>query len=484
MTNLKGNKLKILQSLEGFLKPKKNKIIFFSIISILIFWYAYDIGMFWENILFASETGNHLYSNGVFNWSLPNSIDTGHPPTFGFLMAIVWKIFEHELWVSHLVMLPFIIGLFYQLFRFILFYTKSNVISFLGFLLIILDPTLSTQLVLVNPEIILLFFFFLAFNSILYKQFYLKIMALFFLSIVSLRSMMLCGGVFLFEVFNQVYINKKRIKSLINTKFVLSYVIGSIPAVIYLVSHYIDKGWLISHSDSPWNNHRQFVSFKGFFKNIIVIIHRYSDFGRLFIYLFIGYSILKFKKKIFDVEFKQLILISITSVFFIVVISSFSRMPIGHRYFISSYVFLNFLSFIILIKLYKRRKIVYLSLLLLLITGNMWIYPREVSQGWDSTLAHLPYHKLRTKAIIYLDDNKIDIEDVATFFPNSKSINDIDLNNDLRKFSTFNGKNEYVFFSNVFNLTDNEYKRLDDDYILLKQFKKNNININIYKLKE
>jgi hypothetical protein len=484
MNNLKDNKINVLQSLDVFLKPKKNKIIVFSILSILIFWYAYDIGMFWDNVLFVSQSGNYLYNHSIFNWFVPNSLDAGHPPTLGFLSAIFWKIFGHHLWVSHLLMIPFTIGFFYQLFKFILFYTKSNVVSVFGFLLIIVDPTLSTQLVLVNPEIILLFFFFLAINSILNKQIYMKIIALFFLSILSLRSMMLCGGIFLFEVLNQIYINKKKIKSFFSIKFILSYLIGSLPAVLYLVWHYINKGWLFSFPESTWADHRHFVSLKGFFVNVIYMLHRYSDFGRLFIYLFLIFCIIKFKKKLFNNEIKQLVLLTLTSVLILMIVSLMSTNPFAHRYFIASYIVLNFLSFLILIKFFRRKQLVYTLLFLLLVTGNLWIYPREISQGWDASLAHLPYYKLRTKAIAFLDKNKININDVATFFPNLTTIDNIDLNNDLRTFSAFNGKNKYIFFSNVFNLSDHEYEKIDNDYIIIKQLRKNSIYIYIYKLKE
>ena len=60
---------------------------------------------------------------------------------------------------------PFINGsiyhcFFYQLFQFIKFYTKSNLYTFFAFLLILVDPTLSAQFVIVNPEIIQLFYSF------------------------------------------------------------------------------------------------------------------------------------------------------------------------------------------------------------------------------------------------------------------------------------------------------------------------------------
>ncbi len=480
---LKMAKLNFKKTSNIIFENSKSKFFIFTMLGVLIFVFSYNIGIFWDNILFVSKTGNYLYNNNIFNWNIPNSLDAGHPPFLGFLLAIFWKIFGHKLWVSHLLMIPFTIGLLYQIFRLAFFYTKSYFLSILSFILILSDPTLITQLILVNPEILLLFFFFLAINSILNNNYYLKVFALFFLSIISLRSMMLCGGIFIFEVLNLLYINKKKIKSIFTVKFFVGYLIASLPALSYLIIHYINKGWLISHPNSPWAGHRNMASIEDVFRNIIVLIHRYSDFGRFFIYIFIFFSILKFRKIIFVKNIKQLFLIAFLPVFIIVFTSIFSTNPFGHRYFLTSFILLNFLSFYILTNLYKHKKIIYILMLSFLISGNLWIYPRNIAQGWDSSLAHLPYHNLRKEAIHYLDKNNIKVQKVGTFFPNSTTIDNIDFNNDYRLFKHFNGENEYILFSNVYNLTDKEYNSIDNKYILIKSFSKNNIYVNLYKLK-
>ncbi len=461
---------------------KINRLIFFISLSILIFTISYNIGMFWDNVLFASKMGNHLYYTSIFNWYIPDSFDPGHPPLLGFLLAIFWNIFGHNLWASHLLMIPFTFGLFYQIHQFISYYIKSNLTVFFGFLLIIADPTLFTQFVLVNPEVIQLFFFFLVINSILYNRYYLKIIGLFFLSIITYRSMMLCAGVFFFEVLNNRIINKIKIRSIFSKKFISSYLIGSIPAVVYIVWRLIAKGWIMGHQNT-WETQGDYVSGFGFLKNVIILIHRYLDFGRIFLVTFIVFSIIKFKRKLLTNQIKQIFLLSITSIVIIIITSLITTNPFGHRYFIASYITLNLLAFIILQKFYKSKVIIYLILLIGLLSGNLWIYPRNIAQGWDASLAHLPYYNLRSEAIKYLDKEQIEIDSVASFFPNKTTINNIDLNEDLRSFKNFNGNNKYVFFSNIYNLSDDEYAKLDTKYIIIKQFKKNNIYINIYKLK-
>ncbi|PQB06509.1 hypothetical protein BST83_04525 [Polaribacter filamentus] len=119
-----------------------------------------------------------------------------------------------------------------------------------------------------------------------------------------------------------------------------------------------------------------------------------------------------------------------------------------------------------------------------LVSGNLWLYPREISQGWDATLAHVPYHSLRIEAIDYLNKEKIDVDKVASFFPNLTTLDNIDFRGDQRSFENFNTVNKYVFYSNVYNLTDSEYEILDTNYRILQEFNKNNITVIIYILKE
>lgn len=464
---------------------KKIKNIFFIFFGICLFIISNNNGMFWDNVLFASKMGNHLYFNSIFNWTIPNEFDPGHPPFLGFLLTIFWKIFGHKLWVAHFVMLPFIIGVFYQLFNFVTYFINRTIKQIFAFLLLIIDPTLSTQFVIVNPEVIIVFFFFLTLNGYLFKKNILKFIGLLFLSIISFRSMMLFGGFLLFDIYNKLYLEKKKIGSIFNFKFLLLYFLSSLPGLIYVVWRLLTKGWLQTHPNSPWASLWKVATPKIFFKNIITLIHRYLDFGRVFIFLFLVLSLFIFGKKIIkSTKNKQLLVLSITSVFFIILAVLFSTNAFGHRYFIVSFCCLNLLAFSILNSYYFKKKIIYTFLFLGLITGNLWIYPRTISQGWDATLAHVPYHSLRIEAINYLKDNKIKISEVATFFPNLNKLDHIDFSGNQQSFSKFTGKNKYVFYANVFNLTDEEYQILDKNYSRQKEFSKFNISIIIYTLKE
>ncbi len=231
---------------------KYNPILISTLIAILIFCFSYDFGMFWDNVLFASKMGNQLYENGLFNWRMPIEFDPGHPPFLAFLLAIAWKILGHSLWVSHLVMLPFVAGTIYQIHRLVFFYTKSNLASIAGLALILSDPTLSTSFVLVNPETIILFFFLLTMNGFLHDQKKLKFIGLVFLSLITFRSMMLFAGFFIFEILNQSVIKKGSLKELIKPKFLIFYLLAALPGIAYVSWRLLSVGWLQTHPDSPW----------------------------------------------------------------------------------------------------------------------------------------------------------------------------------------------------------------------------------------
>ena len=208
---------------------------------------------------------------------------------------------------------------------------------------------------------------------------------------------------------------------------------------------------------------------------------RYLDFGRIFIFSFLLISFFLFRNKIIQSEKnKKLILLEITSVFFIVVTILIATNAFGHRYFIVSYIALILLAFKILQEFYTKKRLIYVLLCLGLLTGNLWVYPKNISQGWNATLGHLPYHSLRLDAIDYLKEKHINIEEVASFFPNYNILDYIDFKGDKRSFSKFNGSNIYVFYASVYNLTEEEQKSLTKHYSVLKQFHKFNTTIKIY----
>ena len=142
------------------------KHLFFSILSLLILLVSHNNGFFWDNVTFGYKMGNHLFYNGLFDFHFPDEFDPGHPPFLAFILASSWKIFGKNLLVSHMALTPFVYGYFVQVFLFCKQFTKSKIQSYFAFLLVVLDPTMSAQLVLISPEVIQVFFFLLVVNNL------------------------------------------------------------------------------------------------------------------------------------------------------------------------------------------------------------------------------------------------------------------------------------------------------------------------------
>lgn len=465
------------------MKRKLIKASILLLISILIVFFSRNIGMFWDNVLFASKMGMHLYLNGPFNWNMPELLDAGHPPFLASIMALGWKVLGRSLEYSHYLMLPFIFGLLWQLYSFVSFFVAERKYQSWAFLFVLADPTLSSQLVLVNPEIIQLFFFFLALNSLLRQKSVLKVLSLAFLGIVSYRGMMLCAGIFLIELGNGIVIRKLSLKRILSLPLLIEYSVGALPALVFIGWRLITKGWIINNPAEIWGRAWDFNSvldfLRNFGRNIIIVVHRFGDFGRFIVLLFVIIA-LWLRRGNSNPKHTSLLIIGIFSTLLILISSLLIRNPIGHRYFIASYLSFSLLAFVIL-ENSKWCKSLYFILLLSLLGGNFLVYPAKIAQGWDASLAHLPYWNLRIDALEYLDDSKININETASFFPNLPEIDDIDLNGDKRKFLKFSGKESYVFCSNIYNLNDSDLELIDNYYTVLKQFKKRKVYINIYK---
>ena len=452
------------------------------IISIILFWDSKETGIFWDNVIFAGKMGNHLYEKGMLSWNFPNSFDPGHPPFLALILVSGWHVLGKSLFVSHLMLLPFVFGLLVQLYRLCEHYLYEPKYLILGFTLVIAEPTLTTHLMIINPELLILFFFFLATNALLKGNHKLKVLALCFLGVTSLRGMLLCGGFFLFEC-GILFLDKDLMKKSTLKRLVINYAIGAIPALLYIAGRLYFKGWVSSHPEFPWLEFRQPANLHQFLRNIVVLTHRYLDFGKVFIFLFLflAFIIVKpFKER----KIKEILLFAIIPTLPLIITSLREVNPMGHRYFMISYTgFILLAIYILSQQTWKYRSLIYGVLLIGLITGNFWIYPRDIAQGWDASLAHLPYYPLRKKAINYIDKNNISIHDVTTFSPNATIIDNVDLNNDKRSLAPFNENSKYVLYSNVYNLTDQELMLLDKHYKPLKTFEKNRIYVHLFRRK-
>jgi hypothetical protein len=467
------------------MQKHKTKFLIILFASLAIKVLSFNIGFFWDSVLLGSRVADFFHESGFGSWQLPVEMDSGHPPLFGYLLGFWWKIFGQTLASSHIFMMPFVFGVLWQLHLTAAYFFEKNSDRIFAMILVLADPTLSSQMVLINPDLPQLFFFLLALNGLLKGKNLLLGLGLAFLGLASFRGMMLCAGIFAIDFAITVFVRKEGFKSFISKTRVLTYLVGFLPAIIYIAWRYFFIGWIVtSPLDLQGEGHYHIASVGTIFRNLVVIAHRFLDFGRIFLFIFVaGIIVRNIKNNCASKEYLKLALIFVLSTSVIWLTSIFINNPLGHRYFIPSYIALGLLAYKMLLST-KWPRVWFVLLTFALLSGNLWVYPERIAQGWDSSLAHTNYWPARQEALNYMNDNGISPAQTGTFFPNITSNHKIMLDGNHEKFLGFTGEEDYAFYSNVFNLTDEEFLLIEKKYTPIKQFKKTRVKIVLYQKRD
>lgn len=459
-----------------------------SLLAFLLVFLNRGNGFFWDTVQLGSQHANFYHSNNFSHFLLPIDLDSGHIPTFGMYIALVWKIFGKTLEASHWAMLPFALGIVWQFNTLCQRFIPKKYAG-IALLMVFIDPSLMSQITLVSPDVPLVFFFLLALNSVFKNSRRLITIGVFCLFLTSMRGMMLSFCL----VFIDVYVNlgyknlltKEQLKKLAQRSFL--YLPALLLFIAFSVYHYQKTGWIGYHKDSPWANCFEKTDFKGFLFNIGLLGWRIVDFGRLGIWIVFGCLALKYKSLLLKEKKNQVLFFAfIVLLVFLPLNMLWAKNLMGHRYLIPIYLAFSLLTATLLfsgIVTHKLKTTLIFVWIIVIASGNFWVYPPKVAKGWDSTLAHLPYYNLRLEAINYIETNNIDFKDVDSFFPNYYSLADIDLKNDPRSFDNFTiGNNShYVFYSNIFNVDDEVYDYMMANYTAVKKFKRNQVYILLMK---
>ncbi len=468
------------------LKKESLKLIPFYLFLIILVIAVSKNSFFWDKDIIISKKAYWFYENN-FSLQLPNSIDTGYTPAMSLLLAFLWKIFGIKLQVGHYLMLPFSIGIIYQLYIFLRHFFRQEKYIILTLILIIIDTTLLSQVIVVSSDLVLAFFFFLSINSILNKKRNILYFSLIGLSLVHFRGVISCFIVLIFDyyIFKKEY-KKAWLKSLF--KIIPQYLPFLITYISYLIYHYKTTGWILKHEESPWAGSFETVNFNGFIRNILIVVWRLVDFGRLFLWIAGIYFLFHFINKKFKYDNNINLLLILITLAIIVNLPSmlFFNLLTGHRYFIIVYILLTVtVSYLIFEKNENKKlaRLFYIIILVGLISGNFWIYPDKIAKGWDATIAHIPYYQLRKKMINYIEEKGISFSDVGSEVPNTAGNKYIDLSDDERIFPLKNfTTHSYIFYSNIYNMfTDEEIDELKNNWILENEYKCIQVNVRLYK---
>ena len=451
------------------------------VLFLVLKFFTLDNCFFWDNVAGYSMPASYLLEHGLFSFVYPVNY-VSEPPLAHMYLAVLWTLLGKNLLVAHLSVTLFSVGVIWQVWR--LCEKLNTKYTPYIFLLAVLEPTLSTQLILISPDVILCFFALLSINLLLEnKRGWLAVSAC-CLGLVSIRGFVVCAGLGLGYLVIAKVIEKKSFKE----AFV--YVFPSfIPVLLALGAWFLyrklETGYFLYQPGFEYQEHRELASLNHIIKNIASLAIRMLDSGRIIVWLFLLVAIIKMgiKNFIAFVVHSRLSIIYLSVLFTLFLVTIPVTNPFGDRYFIVLYILLALITAQLLSKVYEARKIqiVFVGMLLVLVSGNFWVYSEKMSKAWDSVLCHLPCYSLRQEMITYLEDQHIDVNDVSASFPLNAPFADLDINEDKRQFTPVDwDKSRYIIYSNLYNWDDESINAIHSKWKLQKELKSGLIFLRLY----
>lgn len=457
----------------------------FSFVVLAFLWITVRDPFFWDAIQLGSKHAHFFYENNL-RWALlPESIDSGHPPVFGYYLACVWTLLGRNLAASHMALWPFVLGSVILVVRMGPQIAGPRWGYWLA-PLFLLDPVVAGQFAGLGPDVALVFFFLLSVFGILRQSPALLLAGVLGLCAVGMRGMMTAAALALWQLL-LIVLGSPPFRLYAMARRFLPFLPGFAFAAWFLFWHHQQAGWIGHHPGSPWSTTFEMVGPAGGLRNLLILGWRWVDLGRWAEWAVLG-AIWWKQPRLFQAAKPWVLLLVCTAVFLSPTAILYQNIS-AHRYFLPAFVSLHFLTFSVCARALAhaclQNKIILASLCASLAFGNRWVYPHGVSMTWDSTLAHLPYHPLRADMIDFLDRQGIPLEAVGTAFPNINTGENIALNGDSRSFAEINPEtNQYILISNVFNdVSREDRRRWQSDWQLLRRTEHAGVWMELYKSK-
>ncbi len=474
----------------GILRKHWIEIVIFTLVSLLIF-FNLNNPFFWDKDILDSEQAHYFLQNN-FNLVLPDSLDNGHIPVMGFILAVLWSYFGKSLIAGHLFMYLISVVVFFQIIILIKRLFPKFKRKWLILAILLAETSLLTQMVVVSNDLLLVCFFLISLNGILGDKRYIFLIGLTGLSLTGIRGILTTFALFIFtSYYHWPRIRDSRFSLKELFKIYWYFGISLLLPVLYIFFHYYIKGWGVMNTNGPWSQLYEMVDMKGFLRNGIIFSWRMLDAGRAFIWIvFIGLLSKSYKNDRWEIQRNTKIIGSLFLSLLIVYLPSslFSKALIDNRYYIPLFLmfYLGVFSFINDINISGRLKnILYVLMFVSVLSGSFWVYPVRLSTCWSASLAHLPYFKAKDEMNRFIEKNGINRNDVKSFVPNVSKNKYVYLNDDDFRYEPANAKRDkYIFFSNVFNCNDETLDGLNVDYTKVKEIKRGQVIVILYKRKD
>jgi hypothetical protein len=411
----------------------------------------------------------HYYLETNFRHLLLNGkgfTDNGHFPLYALYLAVLFKLFGFKLWLAHISIIPFVIGVLYQL-QLLCKRFLSEEKTFWVMLLTFIHPTLAAQIIYFSSETCFVFFALWMLNTIKDVRASRMVLSSSLLCLLNLRALPLILIVLLYFVF----VKKQR------GAWYLS--LSVLVAVVWMFIHFYASGWFFVNPENV--AHRTVIGFIGMMKNLFWCLVKLTDFGNIIALIFI--TLFCFKQKRINEPVVFLLLTIIAVIAFCVPLSN----PVSNRYFLFVYI-LSLPAFMYSISSFSKQKIAAACLvfILLVVQSNQLIKPNKYGNAWDCNLQSLNYFDVRKELDNYVTENTISPKDVAAgfqvyfndeYYLMNGSTKEYDLLSDTEM-----NENLYIADSNICNnYNEQRISYLENNYTLVKSFTKGSIYIRLFK---
>lgn len=340
----------------------------------------------------------YFYEHPGSGMLLPVTQDTGHPPLIPLYFSLLYRLFTPSIELLHWASLPFLLlsgYLFHKLCQRWLSGPAMVWVSLLWFA----NPTWFTHMVSVSTELFLVACTLLALEAILSGKNRLLALAIAVLLLISLRGMVIVATVWI------TYLLLEKPGSLRQfVRLTGPFLVGVLPFIAWNLYHWQHTGWMLSHPDSPWIEHRALLSGKALIWSSGIFVFRFMEFG-----LCVICGILFRYRRWFKENCRPIYWWTTTGVALLALASIPFNNPLTNRYllFITVPLVIPFAAILSTL----NRPLIWLGVTcLLLASAHFYVYPekwsKRVGYAYDATMAYRPYSmQLRTQMAQYLDED-------------------------------------------------------------------------------
>jgi hypothetical protein len=367
------------------------------------------IPFFWDSVYLALPAQG-MYADH-FNPFRPGNpaTDTGGFPMYAFLLAINWKLFGQNLFVSHIALLPFLLGIAYEFYRLAEKYLYGRSLVF-AMLLLCIEPCLITQGILMAYDLLLLYFFLAALNRLLENKLLWSSVFIVLLTFSSLRGIAAALALALTSV-SLSFRETRRLPNL------WPYLPAFLAIAGWFVYHHAQTGWYLV-SPLLEKTDERFRDFKEIPHQLLLNLWKLNDSGRVFLWITGLFGCIWLFRKKQEKQLPILLMLLGIPLFVFLSMQILISNPVSVRYFMPVYLLLCLLICYVFQFLKKGlANLLFLLAFLGLLSGNFWMYPEKFSNEWDTSLKVLPFFGLEKQMQKYIETNDIKQEEVATQFP-------------------------------------------------------------------